>query len=457
MPSRTPAVERALQALVLLPVGDLAAREHVRTLRAAVTAADDDELLRILRSLDELDVDPARVEPALALAAGTPASERREALAKLRRALEPSRNVVLRHLAVDPGSLRLVVDLRASLLRLIAERPEAADLAVLDDELRAFLAERFEPAALELRQLTWSDSAELLERLARSEAVHAVRGWFDLKDRLDVDRRCFALFHPALAGAPLVFVEVALTEEMSGSIRSILNREAPRVDPAAARCAIFYSISACERGLTAIPLGNALIKRAVERLRGELPRLRTFATLSPIPGFAAWLRSLGERVPQDVRETLAAPGWHREPVRADAVREPLLRLAARYLLDAKRGDGAPRDPVARFHLGNGAVVERIDWLGDPSANGLAQSYGLMVNYRYALERIAANQLAYAVEHRVEAAAAVRVLAEDDDVLAEVPRPARLHALVRPFASFGAKAGRMLRRLPVARASAKTAS
>ncbi len=449
MPSRASAVERAFQVLSLLPVGDLAAREPVRAVRAEIEAADDDELLRILRLLDALDIDPARVDPALASAAAAPARERRDALAALRQALEPARNIVLRHLAAEPGSLRLVVDLRAALLRLLAGRPDATDLSALDRELRLFLAARFEPSVLELRQLTWSDSAELLERLARSEAVHAVRGWFDLKDRLDVDRRVFALFHPALPGAPLVFVEVALTEEMSGSIRSILNRDAPRVDAGAARCAIFYSISSCERGLASIPLGNALIKRAVERLRGELPKLRTFATLSPIPGFASWLRALGERVPADLRIALATPGWHRDPTHLATLREPLLRLCARYLLEAKRGDGAPRDAVARFHLGNGALVERIDWLGDASAHGLAQSHGMMVNYRYALERLSANQLAYASEHRIDASSAVRALAEADDVLDDVPRPNRLAFVARPFSVARARIAQLLRRTPAA--------
>ena len=457
MPSRAPAVERALPPLTLLPVGDAGAREHVAAVRSAVESADDDELLRILRLLDALDVDAPRVDAALTAASASGRRERREALAQLRAALEPARNVVLRHLAAAPGSLRLIVDLRAALLRLLDARPDAAELASLDRELRAFLAARFEPAALELRQLTWSDSAELLERLARSEAVHAVRGWFDLKDRLDVDRRCFALFHPALPGAPLVFVEVALTEEMSGSIRSILNRDAPRVDPGAARCAIFYSISSCERGLNAIPLGNALIKRAVERLRGELPKLRTFATLSPIPGFGPWLRSLGDRVPADVQAALAAGGWHRDPARAAALREPLLRLAARYLLEAKRGDGAPRDPVARFHLGNGATVERLDWLGDPSANGLAQSYGIMVNYRYALERIASNQLAYASEHRIDASPAVRVLAEADDVLRDAPRVSRVARFTAPLAAWRARLVRLARRARAPSPETKTAS
>ncbi len=419
MAPRTIQVERAIEALRTLPPGDIAAREHVRVACAGLASAGDDDLVQILRLLDRLDVDGPLLarEFDLARAASEPAA-RRAAQARLRRALVPQRNVVLDHLAAPPGDLRCVVALRAALLRLLDERPDLADLTALDADLRDALAARLDIGSLELRRLTWADSAALLERLARSEAVHAVRGWFDLKDRLDDDRRVYAFFHPALPRMPLVFTEVALTDELPTSIRAILNVDAPRVDVTQARCATFYSISNTERGLSGIPFGNALIKQAVEILRSEMPRLRTFATLSPLPGFAAWARSLGDRVPAEVRTALATPGWQRSPVLAASVREAVLQLAARYLLNAKRGDGAPRDAVARFHLANGATIERLDWLGDPTPRGIAQSYGVMVNYRYALDRYRANQLAYAAEHTVDASPAVRGLvqagADEDD-------------------------------------------
>lgn len=428
MPPRTTFAERAIDVLHTLPLGDVAAREHVRTLASAITTASDDEMLHILRLLDALDADPPRVARELDAARGArDAQERRAALGRLRRVLEPARDTVLRHLAAPPGALRLIVELRAALSRLIAARPDTADLTALDDDLRAFLAARIDPGMLELRRLTWSDSAALLERLARSEAVHAVRGWFDLKDRLDDDRRVYAFFHPELPGMPLVFTEVALTDELPASIRAILNVDAPRIDPAQARSATFYSISNTERGLTGIPFGNALIKHAVETLRAELPRLRTFATLSPIPGFAAWLRERGDRLPE-LRAALATPAWQRNPEIIASVREPLMRLAARYLTAAKRADGAPQDAVARFHLGNGATIERIDWLGDPTPRGIEQSFGIMVNYRYALDRYRANQLAYAADFRVDASPAVRALAGVDDDAAEAGTPPRIAAL-----------------------------
>ena len=449
MPSRATPVERAIDALRRLPVGDVAARDHVRTVRSTVAVANDDELVRFMRLLDRLDVDPPRVERELDRARTDVPVERRAALARLRRALEPARDGVLRHLVAPPGDLRFVVDLRAALMTFVAKRADAADLAPLDDDLRAFLASRLDLGLLELRRLTWSDSAALLERLARSEAVHAVRGWFDLKDRLDDDRRVYAFFHPALPGTPLVFTEVALTDDMPASIRAILNKDAPRVDPAPARCATFYSISNCEPGLTGIPFGNALIKHAVELLRGELPRLRTFATLSPLPGFAAWVRGLGERVDEEVGATLAMPGWHRNPAKCAVLREPLLRLAARYLIAAKRDDGAPRDAVACFHLGNGALIERLDWLADPAQRGIEQSFGVMVNYRYALDRYATNQLAYASNHAIDAASAVKALALADPTQIDETPPgvSRRAALLAAVRGVTARAKRLLSRAP----------
>lgn len=411
--ARTPALERAVLALQHIPVGDPAAREHVATLRASLaslTAGGETEVLLVLRVLDALGLVDAEVDQALnRMRAASDGAARRRAAASLRVALEPARNAVLRHLEREPNGLRLLIDLRAALLAALERHPE---LAALDDELRGFLAERFDAGALELRRLTWSDSAALLERLAQAEAVHAVRGWFDLKDRLDDDRRVYALFHPALADVPLVFIEVALAEEFPSSVRAILNLEAPRTEPRNARNAVFYSISNCEPGLAGIPFGNALIKRVVARLRGEMPKLRAFATLSPLPGLRTWLREIDETLPDELRAALATPGWHRDPSLAEQVREPLTRLAARYVVEVKREDGAPRDAVARFHVGNGATVDRICFLADRSERGLRQSFGTMVSYRYALERIGDNQVAYALDHRVDASGTVAALAAE---------------------------------------------
>jgi len=424
MPPRPTPLEISVEALRHLPVGDLAAHDHVRTLRARLAVASETELLSFFRLLDTLDIDQTNVQPHLEQAqSSADPTQKRVALSWLRRHLEPARDIVLRHLAAPPGDLGLIVDLRAKLLAFLDKGPDAAGLSLLDADLRSFLATQVDIGLLEMRRLTWSDSAALLERLARSEAVHAIRGWFDLKDRLDEDRRVYAFFHPALPGMPVVFTEVALTDEMPTSIRAILNPNAPRVDAASARCATFYSISNTEPGLTGIPFGNALIKHAMAQLRADLPRLRTFATLSPLPGFADWLRTLGERVDAAVRATLAVPGWHRNPTALGMLREPLLRLAARYLVEIKRSDGAPRDAVARFHIGNGAMVERLDFLADPSPRGIEQSFGVMVNYRYVPDRYGANQVAYATNFAVDVASAVRALAAADPTLiGESPAP-----------------------------------
>jgi len=409
MADRRTRVERALEALSALQVGDPGAREHVRTICAFATAPVADDTLWLLHRLDDLGVDESRIALEIDRLTNATGGDRRHAFGLLRDALEPRRSAVLRHLTTAPGDLRIVVNLRAALLSSLAQG-ENADLTPLGDDLRSFLATRVEVGSLELRRLTWRDSAALLERLANLEAVHAVRGWFDLKDRLDDDRRCYAFFHPALPDTPLVFIEVALTAETPSSIRAILNRDAAPGNAAIARSATFYSISNCEPGLSGIPFGNALIKRATDALRAELPQLRVFATLSPIPGFAQWVHALREKIDPSVRERLAVPGWHRDAATAGFLLEPLLRLAARYLLEVKRTDGAPLDPVARFHLGNGATVERLDWLADPTPRGLANSFGVMVNYRYAVERLANNQLAYARAFAVDAAPVVRALA-----------------------------------------------
>jgi len=261
--------------------------------------------------------------------------------------------------------------------------------------------------------------------------VHEIRGWTDLKNRLEADRRCFAFFHPRMPDEPLIFVEVALVSGIAGNIDTLLDEAAPIGNPQAADTAIFYSISNCQQGLVGISFGDFLIKRVVDALAGELPRLKTFATLSPLPGFRAWLAAEaqggGLLLPAEAKtlEALGAGGvknaddallhlldrsdWVDDPKIAAALREPLLRLCARYLLYARTPRGRALDPVAHFHLSNGARVEQLDWLGDRSPKGLQQSAGIMVNYLYRLGDIEANHEAYRDEGRVAASSAVRGL------------------------------------------------
>ena len=251
----------------------------------------------------------------------------------------------------------------------------------------------------------------MLEKIIRYEAVHAIRDWDDLRSRIDpVDRRCYAFFHPALIDDPLIFVEVALTEQIPGAIAPLLSSSRQVADLSKARTAVFYSISNCQRGLDGISFGNFLIKQVVEELRRELPQLENFVTLSPVPGFMKWLSSEAQALPEedrDIANLLANPAWAGEPTRSEALRKGVENLAAEYFLHAKAPNGRPRDPVARFHLGNGARLERINYLGDLSPKALRDGAGLMVNYLYDLGEIEANHEAYANKKEVAASTAVR--------------------------------------------------
>jgi malonyl-CoA decarboxylase len=300
-------------------------------------------------------------------------------------------------------------------------------LAGLEEDLKRLLANWFDIGFLELKRITWESPAALLEKLMAYEAVHEIRGWTDLKNRLDADRRCFAFFHPRMPDEPLIFVEVALVSGMTGDIHALLDEAAPIGDPHAADTAIFYSISNCQRGLDGISFGDFLIKRVVDALATELPRLKVFATLSPVPGFRAWLEresgaayshlllptersaidALGGEAPE--HDLAALLDHYADPRIATALRDPLIRLCARYLLHEQTPSGRALDPVAHFHLSNGARVERLNWLGDTSPKGLQQSAGIMVNYLYRLSEIETNHEAYRGEGRVAAASTIRNL------------------------------------------------
>jgi malonyl-CoA decarboxylase len=296
---------------------------------------------------------------------------------RLRRAFVSPRTRLLQRFAAFPEGMRFLVDLRADLLPHLKSDKR---LMALDAELETLFSTWFDVAFLELRRLSWDSPASLIEKLIKYEAVHDIRSWADLKNRLDSDRRCYGFFHPKLDGDPLIFVEVALTDSLSDSITPLLDETAAASDLAKATTAIFYSISNCQAGLRGVSFGDSLIKRVVETLKDEFPKLKTFSTLSPIPGFRGWL---AKHVAAD---KLAA--WDK-PLELEAKspeRQELLGWAARYL-GKELQDGKPLDPVARFHLGNGARVERLNWGGDPSAKGLKQSFGLMVNYLYDLKRL----------------------------------------------------------------------
>jgi malonyl-CoA decarboxylase len=259
----------------------------------------------------------------------------------------------------------------------------------------------------------------VLEKIIRYEAVHEIHSWDDLRARIDPpDRRCYAFFHPALVDEPLIFVEIALTREIPQAIAPILTVQREPLAPEKATTAVFYSISNCQRGLAGVSFGNFLIKQVVEEICRELPKLSTFVTLSPVPNFADWLAR--ERSDENSRvltaedraafANLDTPGWWQKPETRDAMREPMLRSAAWYFLHARNRRGAPADAVARFHLGNGARLEQINWLADGSEKAMSQSNGIMVNYQYDLNDIEKNHEAYAEKNTVVASNAVQRLA-----------------------------------------------
>jgi len=353
--------------------------------------------------------DRARLSAAATAWTNTPSDA---AAAKLHRDSEPRRLELFRRLNLAPGGTAALVRMRAQLLEAMDHRD---DLAAIDDDFLHLFSSWFNRGFLVLRTIDWSTPANLLEKIIRYEAVHAIRDWNDLRARIDSpDRRCYAFFHPALVDEPLIFVEVALTRGIPAGIDPILSAKRERIEPERATTAVFYSISNCQRGLAGVSFGHFLIKQVVEEVGRQIPRLSTFVTLSPAPNFAEWLKreraseaslALSEE-DRALLETLDRPEWWNDEVAAENVREPLLRAAAWYYLRARTPRGAPLDSVARFHLGNGARLERLNFAADTSERALRQSHGLMVNYLYDLEHIEQNHEAYAQQHAVVAASAV---------------------------------------------------
>ena len=409
--------------------GEVSARNRAAKLAETYLLRDEAGRLDFLRTLAGFDSDPEPVAAAYAqVQSATGPAAQAEAKAALRRALEPPRMRLLGQLTSIPDGIKLLVDMRAFLL---AHRTGDPLLRALEHDLRDLLAGWFDVGFLDLRLVDWSSPASLLEKLAGYEAVHEVRGWRDLKNRLDSDRRCYAFFHPRMAGEPLIFVEVALVRGMADSVQRLLDKNAPAQDAAQADTAIFYSISNCQPGLAGVSFGNFLIKRVVDLLSAEFRNLKTFATLSPIPKFCQWLNErLAEDAPglfsadeqaalrsvepaatgaASLRAMLEHRGSLRDPAMARVAEPVLTRLAARYLLTEKRGKRAA-DSVAHFHLSNGARVERLNWMGDTSEKGVKESASLMVNYLYDPARIDDYHEDYAGEGKCQASTAVRKLA-----------------------------------------------
>jgi malonyl-CoA decarboxylase len=320
-----------------------------------------------------------------------------EAAAALAEAADPPRQELLRRMNMAPGGTAALIAMRSEITAHLRDKPE---LKLLDADLRHLFASWFNRGFLELRRVDWQSPAAVLEKLIAYEAVHQIKGWDDLRRRLASDRRCFAFFHPALPGEPLIFVEVALVQGLAAAMPPLLARqadeEAARAQAARADTAIFYSISNCQDGLRGISFGNFLIKQVVEELQTEFPQLKRFSTLSPIPGFRRWLmQRLAEGSDPDTAllPELERDGWWLDLAQSEGLRPALMRLCALYLT-RQPSPGRRVDPVARFHLGNGARLERINWLGNAAPRAIQESFGIMVNYLYDHDSIEDNHEAF---------------------------------------------------------------
>lgn len=405
--------------------GEAAARDRMVRLLDFHTAADDAGKQRLFKHLTDVHApDTGRIGQAIdRYLAAADANTRSLAETQLRDALDTPRIQILSQCNLLPDGVHALVRMRADLIRL---DPRGEQFAPLDRDLVRLFHDWFDVGFLELTRIGWGSPAALLEKLIQYEAVHEIKSWTDLRNRLDSDRRCYAFFHPRMENEPLIFVEVALLRDVANSVQTLLDESQPTLDPATATVAVFYSISNAQAGLKGVSLGEFLIKRVVEQLMREYPRLRTFITLSPVPGFTrALARTLDTeegvaRIPASVAPLLkgATDGQSRidtavaaaqagtDAPPAKDIRRWLTGECARYLLTDKRGQH-PLDPVARFHFANGASLAQIHWMADTSARGLRQSAGLMVNYLYRLDEIDTNHDAYARDGSLAASSEVK--------------------------------------------------
>ncbi len=413
--------------------GEVSARARAATLGRSyleLSAVGRRNFMKILA--DEFGAEPAHIDRAMAdvAAAAAAPAERWVAERALREALESPRQRLLTQFNALPEGVKFLVDMRAELLPLAKGDPT---MQAFEADLKELLGAWFDVGFLELQRITWRSPALILEKIMAYEAVHTIQGWSDLKNRLDSDRRLYAFFHPRMPDEPLIFVEVALVRGIAGNIHDLLDEHAPVEDPKKADTAIFYSINNAQKGLVGISFGNFLIKRVVDSLLHEFPNLKTFATLSPIPGFRHWLtRRLAEGEatllgPAELRALAALPRtadgplglaqllegrWQDDAATAQALKTPLTRLCAHYLVEMRAGTSRALDPVAHFHLSNGARMERLNWLADTSDKGIAQSGGMMINYLYKLSEIDANHEAYRGQGKIVTSAAIRALSKD---------------------------------------------
>lgn len=409
--------------------GEVTARAHTAELGRIYLHLNESGRARFLRLLaTEFDVKQGAVDKAIkAYGAAESENDRLKAEIALKTALVAPRSTILRQFTALPDGFKFLVDMRADLLPLLGND---AKLKGLEHDLKSILSSWFDIGLLDLAEITWNSPAALLEKLMEYEAVHQIRSWDDLKNRLDADRRVYAFFHNKMPLEPLIFVQVAFVHGLASNIQQLLDTETPVLDIGKADTAIFYSISNAQKGLTGISFGNFLIKRVVNEISRDLKQIKNYATLSPLPGFRAWLDPLlakgdasllqaaeskeiirlgeGEKNAAKALHALLASDWHKDKHTLEVLKPILIRLCAHYLTEEKKG-GKPLDPVAGFHLFNGARLERINWMGDTSPKGLKQSAGLMVNYYYKLSDIDENHEEFVSEGKIVASRAVKGL------------------------------------------------
>lgn len=396
------AVAELLEAL-LSGEGEVSGMRLAREILSQYRAMDDAAKRGFFSYLaDRLDLDPDRLQAALE---AYRAERNAKTLRRLSRAAEPRRQELLRRLNQAPGATAWLVRMRRDLLGLI---PQAPELDVIDTDFQHLFASWFNRGFLVLRQIDWTTPANILEKIIEYEAVHAINDWQELRRRmLPRDRRCFAFFHPAMPEEPLIFVEVALCRGIPASVQHLLSEDREALDESEVDTAVFYSISNCQEGLKGISFGNLLIKQVVEELARDVPGLKTFVTLSPVPGLNRWLKAASLERPALAALLEQAEGRDHRALAAN--RNLLRQLCAEYLLLAKRPDGLPDDPVARFHLANGASLREIHAMADTSINGWKQSSTVMVNYLYDLPSVSRNSERYAAAANVIASRQVEQL------------------------------------------------
>lgn len=408
--------------------GEITARAQTVELGKTYLSLTDSGRTKFLNLLaDDFDIDRTRLNKCIdAIKNASDKKDSNKLENDLREALVSPRSKILRQFNSLPDGFKFLVDMRTDLLPLSRKNP---GLKGLEYDLKNILSAWFDVGLLDLVEINWHSPATILEKLISYEAVHKVRSWEDLKNRLDADRRVFAFFHNKMPHEPLIFVHVALTSGLAGNVQAILDETSPVTDISAADTAIFYSISNAQKGLSGISFGNFLIKRVVDKLSRELKQIKHFSTLSPMPGFRGWLDPIlnkGEEFIFEAREAKeirlltrnenAAKGlsdllngdWNTDDDISEKLKPILCRLAAHYLLNEKNKQAA-LDPVAHFHLSNGARVKRINWLADISAKGLKQSAGIMVNYYYNLEKIDDNHEDYITDGKIDASRTVKTL------------------------------------------------